>query len=225
MAADKSKRGSSEGNRERETRRQSAAAGGTPQETTRAGGGARTREREREVGLTRESESTREAGAMRGRSAAQDNARIAASLLDLWNDRDFDQLARVATADVECVNVPFDNTTYRGPNGYREFVQGWATAFPDGRAEIRRIVADESGAVVEYTGRGTNTGPLVTPNGTIQPTGRAGELDLCDVVEIENGKVRRIRSYYDSATLMRQLGVLETGTGRSTTSRSRTEAG
>jgi hypothetical protein len=31
------------------------------------------------------------------------------------------------------------------------------------------------------------------------------------VLEIERGKVRRVRSYYDSATLMRQLGLLPEG--------------
>lgn len=218
MAADKSKRGSGESNREQETKRQSAAAGAPAQETARAGGGARTRDREREIGTTREG------AEVRRRDPVEDNASIAASLLEMWNDRAFDQLARLAADDIECVNVPF-NTTYRGANGYREFMQGWATAFPDGRAEIRRVTADENGAAVEYTGRGTHTGPLVTPTGTIPPTGRAGELDLCDVVEIQQGRVRRVRSYYDTATLLRQLGVLEPASGATTAPRTRTEAG
>jgi steroid delta-isomerase-like uncharacterized protein len=143
----------------------------------------------------------------RGRGASAENAKLARRIYDLWNERAFDQVAKMAADNVECVHVPF-NATFRGQDGYREFQQGWATAFPDARIEITRIIADDKGAVVEFTGRGTHTGPLSGPMGTIPATGRRGELALCDVLEIEQGKVRRVRSYFDSATLMRQLGLM-----------------
>lgn len=62
--------------------------------------------------------------------------------------------------------------------------------------------------VVELTGRGTQTGTLVTPMGDIPPTERPVELSLCDVYEIRNGKVRSSRSYFDSASLLGRLGVM-----------------
>jgi steroid delta-isomerase-like uncharacterized protein len=191
---------------DQESMRGSAAGGASAQEGTRAGGEGATREREQRIGTAREGV---EPG---GQGVAAENARLGRRLLDLWNARDFDQLTRVIADNCECISVP-TKETFRGPQGYREFMQHWATAFPDGRVEVTRVIADQNGAVVEYTGRGTQTGPLTGPMGTIPPTGRHGELALCDVLEIEQGKVRRARSYFDVATLMRQLGIMpEQGT-------------
>lgn len=194
MPADKGKRGSGERDEGQKAMGQSAHMGGE----------GSTMEREQRISTTREG------GEARGGSSAEENGRLARRSLDLWNARDFDQAVSIAADNIECVNVAFD-TTLRGPEGYREFMQSWATAFPDGRIEVKRVIADENGAVVEYTGRGTNTGPLTGPMGTIPATGRRGELALCDVLEIERGKIRRVRSYFDSATLMRQLGLMEEG--------------
>ena len=223
MAADKSTRdfgpGFGEGDEEQEAASQ-RAAGAPVKETGRTGGQSATRDREQRAGASREGMEAL------GRGSPEDNARLARTILDLWNERDFDQAVRLAAEDVECVDVP-SNTTLRGPDGYRESLQRWATAFPDGRVEVTRVIADADGAVVEYTGRGTHTGPLAGPAGSIPATGRRGELTLCDVLEIEQGKVRRVRSYYDSATLMRQLGLITEqgaagqGTGASTGAGSR----
>src|SRR5690348_11060259 len=99
---------------------------------------------------------------------AEENARIARSAYELWNARDFDGGVALATPDVEVVNVATGHT-HRGESGLREFLQGWATAFPDAQVEVTNVVADDRGAVTEFTGRGTHTGPLVTPAGEIPP--------------------------------------------------------
>ncbi len=139
---------------------------------------------------------------------AVENALLGRRLYEeLWNARDFDGMLRHASADIECLEVA-TNTARQGHEGYRAFAEGWATAFPDARVEIRRVIANDNGVVVEFVGHGTHTGPLVGPAGTIPPTGRRAELSLCDVLEIEEGQVRRVRSYYDMATLMRQLGLM-----------------
>ena len=41
----------------------------------------------------------------------------------------------------------------------------WATGFPDGRVEIENVIEDGDKVVLEFTGRGTHTGPLRTPMG------------------------------------------------------------
>jgi len=49
---------------------------------------------------------------------------------------------------------------------------------------------------------------LVTPAGTIPPTGRTVELRLGEVYEVRESKIAKLHAYYDSATMMRQLGLL-----------------
>jgi steroid delta-isomerase-like uncharacterized protein len=201
MAADRSNRDVSATERQQQTSPSSRASGAPAQEAGRPADEPGTRDREQRIATSRD------AADARGRGSADENARIARTIHDLWNRRDFDQALRFAAEDVECVQVPF-NATYRGRDGYRQFMQGWVNAFPDAQVEVRRVTAGEDGAAVEFVGRGTHTGPLTTPGGTIPATGRRGELALCEVLEIEQGQVRRVRSYFDSATLLRQLGVL-----------------
>lgn len=137
----------------------------------------------------------------------EENAEIARKLYQHWNARDFDRLAELMTADGEIVLVGSD-TRFRGPDGAQEFSRMWADGFPDGRVEIDRVIASGDRVCVEFTGRGTHTGTLRGPGGDTAATGRSVTLHLCDVYEIQNGKISSIHSYFDSASLMTQLGVM-----------------
>ncbi len=137
----------------------------------------------------------------------QENAAIARADVELYNKRDLDGIAALASADAELIDVA-TGQTLRGPAGSRQYSQGFMTAFPDSTCEIISVVADERRAVVEFWGRGTHTGPLVTPAGTLPPTGRKAEVRFCQVLEIQGGKITRMRSYWDLNTMMTQLGLV-----------------
>lgn len=139
--------------------------------------------------------------------SAKDNAATARLVYDLWNNRDFDGVIALSDPDIEVINIATGHT-FRGPDGLREFVQGWASTFPDARVEVTNVIADDQSAVVEFTARGAHTGPLVTPTGEIPATGRSVEIRFCDVFEVRNGKFSRQRTYFDLATMMRQLGLI-----------------
>ena len=147
---------------------------------------------------------------------AQDNATIARTFYEAWNDRDFDRAAELMADDGELVFVG-STTSFRGPDGVREFSQMWADAFPDGRVEIINLIASGDHVVVEFTGRGTQTGTLSSPAGEIPATGRAVTLEFCDVHEIRDGRVRGTRSYFDNVSLLTQLGVMPAATAAATT--------
>ncbi len=139
--------------------------------------------------------------------ADSDNIEIARRLYDDWNKRDFDHLAGLLATDGEIMIVG-SGTSFRGPEGARQFAQMWATAFPDGQVAIERAAASGDQVTVEHTGRGTHTGPLQSPGGDIPATGKSVTLQLCDVFTIESGKVKSMRSYFDSASLLTQIGVM-----------------
>jgi len=138
---------------------------------------------------------------------AQDNADIARSLYEYWNSRELERNAELMLEEGEVVLVGSD-TRFRGPDGMLEFDRMWAGAFPDGRVTIDRVIASGDHVCVEYTGRGTHRGTLRSPGGDIAPTGRSVTLHLCDVLEFRDGKIRSLRSYFDSASLLQQLGVM-----------------
>lgn len=136
-----------------------------------------------------------------------DNAAIAKSFFEAWNERDFERGAALAAEDAEIVEVP-TGEKFRGPNGLRQEYEKWATGLPDGKVEIRNVVAGDGWVTLECVVRGTHTGPFATPAGEIPPTGRIVELPFSTFEQIQNGKLARARHYYDTATMMRQLGLM-----------------
>lgn len=135
-------------------------------------------------------------------------ADVARQHYDLYNAREFDRAADSLIApDAEWVNMS-TGQTFRGPDGYRQFVGGWSGAFPGSRIEDLRISGSDDIVVAEFRGRGEHAGPLPTPAGVLPPTGRSIDVRFCEVIEVRDGQITRARLYFDSATLMRQLGVL-----------------
>jgi len=135
-----------------------------------------------------------------------DNATLARSLYDAFNSRDFDLLSESVAAE-GTITMMGSGQTFHGPEGARQYNTMWADAFPDGMVTIDRIIAQDDYVVVEFTGRGTHTGTLATPAGDIPATGRSVTLQLVDVLEFADEKVKAQRSYFDSGSLMAQLGI------------------
>lgn len=97
---------------------------------------------------------------------------------------------------------------FRGTEGARQFEQAWAQAFPDSRVQITNIAASDDQVVVEFTGRGTQTGPLVGPMGTIPPTGKQVEVPFCHVITMDGDKISTAHFYFDALGMLTQLGVI-----------------
>lgn len=136
-----------------------------------------------------------------------DNLSIARRLYDGWNERAFEELADYGAEDAELVVVGTGDV-FKGREGSLQYNQNWADAFPDGRITVDNLVASGDTVVVEFTGKGTHTGTLRTSMGDIPATGKSLTLKLCDVLEFRDGKVARQRSYFDSGSMMAQLGLL-----------------
>ncbi|HEY8287165.1 MAG TPA: ester cyclase [Chloroflexota bacterium] len=139
--------------------------------------------------------------------AVQDNGATAQALNDAFNARDWNAAAALSAPDAEFVNVA-TGQTFRGPSGIQEFLQGWATAFPDSRVETTLVIADDRGAAMEFTGRGTHTGTLESPVGAIPATGRSVVVPFSQVLEFQNGKITHGRLYFDLGGMLQQMGLM-----------------
>lgn len=82
---------------------------------------------------------------------------------------------------------------------------GMAKAFPDIHREIFSTYAMEGVVVVELAIRGTHTGDLVTPAGTLPPTGNTIDVPCCDVFQIKEGKVVSFHCYNTASIMQQQL--------------------
>ena len=143
---------------------------------------------------------------------AQDNIALARSLVELYNSHQSDpawlntSLAAFA-ADSTLTDVP-SGRTLPGLDGYKQLVLFFAEAFPDSNVEVTNTFATEDQIVIEFTGRGTNTGPLHLPTGDIPATGRHSEVRYCEVMQCRNGKIVSFHIYYDNMTLLQNLGLV-----------------
>jgi predicted ester cyclase len=132
--------------------------------------------------------------------ATLDHAALVRGMYGAWNAKDLDRVASCAHRDARMRNVPFG-----AEQGFVEYTENWAKAFPDGRIEVTNLVVQGDVVVAEFTGRGSHTGPLKGPSGEIPPTNRSVELPLVEIYRFTAGKIAGGKVYFDAATLFDQL--------------------
>lgn len=125
-----------------------------------------------------------------------------------WDLRDPDRGAAVIAPDCQFEDVA-RGEMLPGPEAYKRDYERWRTAFPDGELDITNVIVQGNWAVVEFTNRGTQTGPLHSSLGVFPPSGRSMQVRYCSVMRVNNGMVVEGRDYYDSASIARQLGLVD----------------
>src|SRR5581483_1209098 len=134
-------------------------------------------------------------------------ASILEGLADAFNARDFDRARTLVADDVVFVDYAME-MTINGVDGFLDYANGFATAFPDMRLEALSYVGDDTRAAGEFMGRGTHDGPLQSPMGEIPPTGRELNAPFVWYADVAGGKITRLGDYYNAATFMSQLGLV-----------------
>jgi steroid delta-isomerase-like uncharacterized protein len=82
------------------------------------------------------------------------------------------------------------------------------TAFPDARIDLVTRVASDDTVMSEEVLSGTHTGPLVTPSGTLPPSGRPIRMSFVTVQQVRDGKIAAERLYFDQLDFLGQLGIV-----------------
>jgi steroid delta-isomerase-like uncharacterized protein len=95
--------------------------------------------------------------------------------------------------------------TMKGKDETTGWLAGWKTSFPDAR--ITEATYHDAGewTIAQFVGRGVNDGPL----GDLPPTGKELDLPCCEVIRWQDGKAQEGSFYYDSTTIMVQMGHIE----------------
>jgi steroid delta-isomerase-like uncharacterized protein len=140
--------------------------------------------------------------------SAEENAALVREMYAAFNDHELDRTVAVVSDDFTLLDVA-TGQTYHGPQGFKQWLQPWLTAVPNGRAELTNLLATDDAVATEHVGRGTHSGPLVTRDRTIPASGRPVELSFAEVIEVGGGKLVAMRAYWDAATLLRQVGALD----------------
>jgi steroid delta-isomerase-like uncharacterized protein len=94
-----------------------------------------------------------------------------------------------------------------GPEKIVELFKGWKQAFPDAAGTVTSAFASGNTAALEVIWKGTHTGPLTTAEGMIPASGKRQETPAAIFFTFEGDKVKESRHYFDSLTLLKQIGA------------------
>jgi steroid delta-isomerase-like uncharacterized protein len=133
----------------------------------------------------------------------QSDLEIVRAHIDGWNAHD---LGRILAGVDDSFTLESDSAPMpvRGPDDLRRFARMYLDAFPDLRFDIDEAVAARDLVLITWVARGTQTGPL----GAVPASGRRAEVRGCSVNYLRHGRIVRVRTYWDNATLLRQIGAL-----------------
>jgi steroid delta-isomerase-like uncharacterized protein len=130
---------------------------------------------------------------------------------DLWNEGDY---ARIPDLVAESITLDpsasIDGTleypeTVRGRDEFEAYLRGLREGFPDFHVTIDGVLREDDIAMTKWTVTGTHDGEFAG----FQPTGREMRIEGMDRIRVADGTVQDHRVYYDTRTLMEQLGLAD----------------
>jgi steroid delta-isomerase-like uncharacterized protein len=107
-------------------------------------------------------------------------------------------------ADDYVGHVPGMPEPIRGKDGFREFIDAYRTAFPDGTITVVHQLAEGEFVASRWTARGTNTGQLLG----MPPTGKQVTVEGITYARFAEGQSREAWISWDTLALLQQLGAV-----------------
>jgi steroid delta-isomerase-like uncharacterized protein len=125
------------------------------------------------------------------------------NLFDLINEtRDANVMLEYLSDEIAYTNPAIGKTDKKGMQGFHSML---FAAFPDIYYQIDRLIVHGETSVIECTVTGTHKGDFAG----LPPSEKQIKLPLAFVVDFEDGKAITWNSYFDTGTMMRQLGFMK----------------
>jgi steroid delta-isomerase-like uncharacterized protein len=133
--------------------------------------------------------------------ASDGDAAVAEKWIAAWNSHNPDKMLPLFTDDILYEDVAFGELSH-GKAEVRKFFVSEFEGVAD--LELKLLRADIHGGhgTIEWTFSGTDKG--------VFNTGKKFSVRGVSVIDVRDGKIFRNLDFYDSATIMRQVGVLPT---------------
>lgn len=125
--------------------------------------------------------------------------------METENRLDFD--ATLATFDHPRYELVATGQVFDGEDEVRGYYAASRGAFPDQRNEIHSLHHADDAVVVEFDLLGTHQGEFAG----FAPTGREFRCRMAAIFEFEGERITCERIYFDASTILRQLGLLDSG--------------
>jgi len=138
--------------------------------------------------------------------SVEENKAIARRIFEeIWNKRNLDLIGETfATNFVRNDPASADLSGPIGPEGFKQVVNVYVSAFPDHHFTPESIIAEGDMVVTRWTATGTHKGELAG----IPPTGVYAAVTGISIYQIADGKVVEEWSNWDTLGMMQNLGVI-----------------
>jgi steroid delta-isomerase-like uncharacterized protein len=136
-----------------------------------------------------------------GKSTTDQNAAVARKWIAAWNSHNPDKMLSLFTDDIVYEDVAFGEVSH-GRAEVRKFAASEFEAVPDLELKLLRASIHNGHGTIEWAFSGTDKG--------IYKTGKKFSVRGVSVIDMRDGKIIRNLDFYDSATIMRQVGLLPT---------------
>ena len=122
---------------------------------------------------------------------------------EVWNKGNLDLIGELIADDfvLTIVGAP---EQLRGPQGFKEFVTSYRSAFPDLRITEDEQIAEGDLVVTRWTATGTHQGDLMG----LPPTGKQATVSGIHVDRFAGGKAVESWGIFDQLGLLQQLGAI-----------------
>ena len=131
--------------------------------------------------------------------ASDREAAIAEKWIAGWNSHNPDKMLPLFTDDIFYEDVAFGEVSH-GTAELRKFVADELEGVADLELKLLRSNIHDGHGTIEWTFSGTDKG--------VFKTGKKFSVRGVSVIDVRDGKIARSLDFYDSGTIMRQVGVL-----------------
>ena len=131
--------------------------------------------------------------------AAGDDSAVADKWIAAWNSHDPEKMLSTFTDDVYYEDVAFGEVSH-GQAEFRKFAAEEFEGVPDLEIKLVHAAVHNGHGTVEWSFSGTDKG--------VYKTGKKFTVRGVSVIDVRDGKISRSIDYYDTGTIMKQVGVL-----------------
>jgi steroid delta-isomerase-like uncharacterized protein len=124
---------------------------------------------------------------------------------EAFNRRDYDEVVAEMTDDSVYVDHP-RGLTMKGKGEFIEWMKDWVAAFSDAKVTDAQYLDAGDHTIATYTAQGTNDRAASGLPGD----GKQMRVKFCEINRYDaEGRVVHAETFYDNATIMSQLGLME----------------
>ena len=138
---------------------------------------------------------------------ANEMVAIAREQVNAFNESDWKKMRGQLAADSRYHELGSQRKV-KGPKEIVELFQDWKKAFPDATGKVTSALGSGNKVALEVIWKGTQTGPLGGPKGAIPPSGTQQVTPAALFFTFQGNKIKESHQYFDSMTLLQQIGAL-----------------